>query len=39
MKSVLNYDKNKTYDEYFEGVNIKNGPTIYAKEKRNSVKL
>ena len=39
VESVLNYDKNKTYDKYFEGVDIKNVPTIYTKEIRNSVKL
>ena len=39
VQSVLNYDKNKTYDEYFEGVDNKNIPTIYFNELRNSVKL
>ena len=39
VNSVLNYDKNKTFDEYFNGIQLKNVRTIYLNELRNSIEL
>ena len=39
VQNVLCYDKKKTFDEYFDDVDMKKVPTIYANEIKNSVKL
>lgn len=39
VRKILNYDKNQSYDEYVNGINMKELPTTYIKEIRNSVYL
>ena len=39
VNSVLNYDKNKTFDQYYNGIIKEKIPTIYLNELRNSINL
>lgn len=39
VNSILNYNKNKTFDQYFDGIIKEKVPTIYLSELRKSIKL